>query len=137
MRRPVLITRASEAVLTASQAHNEAMSLPMPQVIANLVELLGATAVAAIADVKETRAVQQWVTGQREPQRPHVLRFTLQLTLMMCNLTSRELARAWFHGANPVLDDRVPLILLRDRPLEEVQFSLMAAARAFAGHSLA
>lgn len=122
-------------VHSASQAHNEAMSLPMPDVVARLVDILGATAVAAITDVKETRAVQQWVTGNREPQRPHVLRFALQLSLMICNVTSRELARAWFHGANPGLEDRVPLALLRDRPLEDVQLALMAAARDFALHA--
>lgn len=122
-------------VFTASQAHNEAMSLPISDVVAGLVDLLGATAVAAIMGVKETRAVQQWVNGQREPQRPHVLRFALQLTLMICTLKSRELARAWFHGANPALRDRSPLALLRDQPLEEVQFTLMSAARSFAEHA--
>lgn len=121
-----------DPVLTAAQAHNEAMSLPMAEVVSGLADLLGATAVAAIMGVKETRAVQQWVTGQREPQRPHVVRFALQLTLMICTLRSRELARAWFYGANPSLKDQMPLALLRDQPLEDVQFSLMSAARSFA-----
>jgi hypothetical protein len=51
---------------------------------------------------------------------------------MISTLGSRELARAWFHGANPALGDRVPLSLLRDESLESIQLSLMAAARAFA-----
>lgn len=135
MRNESVAGTAFEDVHTAAQAHNEAMSLPMPEVVEKLVELLGATAVAAISDVKETRAVQQWVTGTREPQRPHVLRFTLQLTLMICTVASRDFARAWFHGANPELADRVPLALLRDKPLEEVQFALMSAARRFAEHA--
>ena len=130
------VREAADPILTAAQAHNEAMYLSMPAVVAKLVELLGATTVAAITDVKETRAVQQWINGQREPQRPHVLRFALQLTLMICNLTSRERAQAWFHGVNPALDDRIPIAVLRDRPLEEAQFALMCAARAFAEHSL-
>jgi hypothetical protein len=121
-----------DAVLTAPAAHNEAMSLPIQEVIQQLVDLLGATATANAGGVKETRAVQQWLTGEREPQRPHVLRFALQLALMICSLGSRELARAWFHGANPALGDRVPITLLRDEPLESVQFALMAAARTFA-----
>jgi hypothetical protein len=124
-----------DPVLTAAQAHNEAMSLPIGEVVSCLVDLLGATAVASFMGVKETRAVQQWVTGQREPQRPHVLRFALQLTLMICTVRSRELARAWFHGANPSLQDQIPLVLLRDQPLEDVQFALMSAARSFAEHS--
>jgi uncharacterized protein (DUF2384 family) len=120
------------AVLTAPEAHNEAMSLPIREVVQQLVDLLGATATAKAGGVKETRAVQQWLTGDREPQRPHVLRFALQLALMISSFGTRDLARAWFHGANPALDDRVPLALLRDESLESVQLPLMTAARSFA-----
>ena len=120
------------AALTASEAHRNAMTLPMPEVVEQLVELLGATAVAAIAGVKETRAVQQWASGVRAPQRPHVLRFALQIALMICTLKSRDFAQAWFHGANPGLDDLVPLALLRDEPLGSVQAKIMSAARDFA-----
>jgi hypothetical protein len=130
-------TVPGDPILTAAQAHNEAMGLPMREAVERLVDILGATAVAALSGVKETRAVSQWVSGARDPQRPHVLRFALQIALMICTLTSRELARAWFHGANPELDDRVPLLLLRDQPLESVQFSLMSAARAFAARPTA
>jgi hypothetical protein len=122
----------STTVLTAAEAHNEAMGLPVEEVVTQLVGLLGATTVAVIGGVKETRAVQQWQTGSREPQRPHALRFALQLALMIASHASRSLARAWFHGANPQLDDRVPLVLLRDEPLEKVQVPLMVAVRAFA-----
>ena len=122
----------ADPALTAAEAHNEAMSLPIREVVEQLVGLLGATATANAGGVKETRAVQQWLTGEREPQRAHVLRFALQLALMISNLGTRELARAWFYGANPALADRVPLSLLRDEPLETIQLSLMTAARAFA-----
>lgn len=122
-------------VLSADDAHNEAMSVPMTEVIHQLADLLGATTVAAIGGVKETRAVQHWLSGGRDPQRPHVLRFALQLALMISSLASREHARAWFQGANPLLADRVPLVLLRDEPLESIQVPMMAAARAFAGRS--
>lgn len=119
-------------VLTAGDAHNEAMGLPLVMVVQRLVDLLGATSVAAIGGVRETRAVQQWMASEREPQRAHVLRFALQLALMISSLASRDMARAWFHGSNPHLDDEVPIVLLRDRPLESVQVQLMAAARSFA-----
>ena len=64
-------------VHTPTQAHNDAMASPMKEVIRQLADLLGATTVAAIGDVKETRAVTQWLSGEREPQRPHALRFAL------------------------------------------------------------
>ena len=132
MRQRRITEPPPSALLSASEAHNEAMSLPISQVVQRLSDVLGATATAAIGGVKETRAVQEWLSGARAPQRPHVLRFALQLALMMCSLASREFARAWFHGANPALGDRVPLVLLRDEPLESVQVPLMTAARTFA-----
>jgi hypothetical protein len=118
--------------LTATAAHNEAMSLPIAEVVRRLADLLGATSVAVIGAVHETRAVQQWISGERDPQRAHVLRFALQLASMISTSASRHMARAWFHGSNPALDDQVPIALLRDRPLETVQAPLMAAARSFA-----
>ena len=103
----------------------------MGDVVQQLVDLLGATTVAAIGNVKETRAVNQWLSGEREPQRPHALRFGLQLALMISNHATRERARAWFYGSNPQLEDRSPLVVLRDDPLEEVQGPLVRAVRTF------
>jgi hypothetical protein len=122
----------SSAVLTSGEAHNEAMSLSMESVVASLTEILDASTVAALSGVQETRAVQQWIAGTRQPQRPHVLRFALQMALMISTVSSRELARAWFHGSNPQLSDLTPVAMLRDQPLETVQVPLMIAARSFA-----
>jgi hypothetical protein len=115
----------------AGNAHDHAMSLAMRDVVAELIAMLGATTVAVIGGVGETRAVQQWTTG-REPQRPHVLRFALQIALMVASEGDGDVARAWFHGSNPRLDDQVPIFMLRDKPLAEIQGPLLAAARAFA-----
>jgi hypothetical protein len=112
-------------------AHNHAMEIPIGQVVQELVEFLGATTVAALAGVKETRAVQQWIEG-REPQRGHLLRFALQLVSMVARSDQPELARAWFHGSNPALGDLTPIVLFRTRPLAEIQIELLNAARAFA-----
>ena len=117
--------------LNAADAHTQAMSLPISDIVRLLLEYLDATTVAVIAGVQETRAVNSWLTG-REPQRPQTLRFALQLAAMIANADDREFCKAWFHGSNPHLDDQVPMILLRDRPLAEVQRSLLAAARIFA-----
>jgi hypothetical protein len=118
-----------------TEAHEYAMGVPIAEVVRKLTELLGATDVAAIAGVGETRAVAQWMTG-REPQHPHILRFALQIALMITNAEDGETARAWFHGSNPHLKDHQPLALLKSRPLSEVQMPLLAAARAFAKRKL-
>jgi hypothetical protein len=112
-------------------AHEHAMEIPIEDVVRELVALLGATTVAVIGGVKETRAVTQWLSG-RAPQRPHVLRFALQLGSMIASNSDRELARAWFHGSNPQLGDAIPMMLLRDGELRDIQGALLAAARSFA-----
>ena len=120
-------------ILSDVRAHAHAMGLPVHQVVRELTELLGATTVAVIAGVSETRAVAQWMSeGGREPQRPHVLRFALQIATMIATHHDREFARAWFHGSNPRLEDCSPMTLLRERPLGEVQRPITSAARAFA-----
>lgn len=118
-------------IRTDMAAHEHAMSLPIEDVVKELSDLLGATNVAVIGGVTETRAVQQWMEG-REPQRAHVLRFALQVATMIAADTDQELARAWFHGSNPHLEDAVPIMMLRNLPLSEIQGALMAAARSFA-----
>ncbi|GAC1595000.1 MAG: hypothetical protein NVS3B28_26080 [Candidatus Velthaea sp.] len=107
------------------------MSLPIRTVVRELCDMLGATTVAIIGGVTETRAVQQWM-ADREPQRPHVLRFALQIAMMIAPPEKREIAQAWFHGSNPRLDDAAPMFLLRDVPMSTIQGRLLAAARAFA-----
>ncbi|HTU81497.1 MAG TPA: hypothetical protein VMF61_05180 [Candidatus Acidoferrales bacterium] len=110
--------------------HGHVMSLPVAGVVRELTSLLGLTLVAAIGGVGETRAVSQWTNGRR-PQRPHVLRFALQLARMLADDTGPEAARAWFLGSNPHLGDRSPVSVLRISSLEEAQHDLMVAARAF------
>lgn len=126
-----------DGVLDDRQAHERAMALDMAEVVRELVEILGATTVAALGGVQETRAVAQWM-DKREPQRPNVLRFAFQLALMISPRKDGRVARSWFYGSNPQLDDGVPIYLLRDRSLEEIQQALIAAAREFAardGHT--
>ena len=113
------------------RSHADAMSLPMNAVVSRLITLLGATTVAVIGGVTETRAVTQWTDG-RVPQRPNVLRFALQIAAMIGGDEDTEIVRAWFAGSNPHLDDQIPMLMLRDRPLNEISASMMTAARAFA-----
>lgn len=117
-------------IQTDLEAHRHAMSAPISHVVTELVSILGATTVAVIGDVKETRAVQQWCEG-RQPQREHVLRLALQLARMLTSQADRALAVAWFHGSNPHVADGVPMLLLRTAPLAEIQGPLLRAARAF------
>lgn len=124
-----------DGALGATEAHHQAMGIPLSLVVEQLVDILGATDAATIGGVKETRAVAQWLSGERLPQQPHRLRFALQLATMIGSATHKGLVRAWFHGSNPELDDATPVVMLRDRPLEEIQTALMLAARSFAART--
>jgi len=131
-RMEVSDSPAPEAeIRTDFEAHDHAMGLPIAQVVEELSDLLGATMVAVIGGVQETRAVQQWIDG-REPQRAHTLRFALQIATMLAKVSGREVARAWFTGGNPRLNDQAPMFLLRDQPLREIQGPILNAAREFA-----
>jgi hypothetical protein len=123
--------RNFDSVRSDVDAHGHVMSLRIGEVVAELVDLLGATTVAVIGGVNETRAVHQWM-GEREPQRQDALRFALQIATMIAKSGDPELARAWFSGSNPHLDDKVPALMLRSEPLQSIQQPMMQAARAFA-----
>lgn len=117
--------------VTDAQAHALAMSMPIQSIVRGLIDVLGATTVSMIGGVSETRAVTQWTDG-RAPQRPHVLRFAYQVLMTISAGGNDEIVRAWFSGSNPHLNDRVPVLLLRDGPLADIAAPMMAAARAFA-----
>ena len=117
--------------LSDLKAHEHAMEIPIAQVVQELVDLLGAPTVAVLGGVQETRAVQQWM-HDRMPQNPHILRFALQLALMVASGGDKLMAQAWFNGSNPHLGDRAPIFLFREGELEEIQTPLLTAARSFA-----
>lgn len=107
----------------------------MQVVVKELRELLGARLVAFIAGVKETRAVHEWVDGERQIRSDEVvrrLRLTYQVAKLVTSRDRPEVAQAWFQGLNPKLGDRSPARILRDGDLDEVGPEVLAAARAFA-----
>ena len=123
---------AGRRIRSDVEAHDWVVGLTIHEVVRELVDILDAPTVAIIGGVKEARAVQEWMTD-RDPQRPHVLRFALQIAAMLSDATDREFAKSWFHSPNPRLEDRVPMFILRDVPLEKAQGIMLEAARSFAG----
>jgi hypothetical protein len=114
-------------------AHVQATRAAFDEVAASLRDLLGAKLTAYLGSVKETRAVNQWASGEREPSETVQLRLrhALQVALMIAEADDAGVARAWFQGMNPQLDDRSPARLLREGDLDEVGPEVLRAARAF------
>lgn len=114
-------------------AHAQAIRADFPEVVSMLRDLLGRTSVAYLGGVKETRAVNQWAGGDREPgaEVQARLRLALQVALMVADADGPRVAQAWFQGLNPQLDDCSPARVLREGDLERDGQAVLGAARAF------
>jgi len=104
-----------------------------PEVVAALREILGLKLCAYLGSVKETRAVNEWAEGDREPSDAvqRRMRLAFQVAEAIAEVDGAEVARAWFQGLNPQLDDRSPARLLREGDIDEVGPKVIAAERAF------
>lgn len=113
-------------------AHREALRLPIPEIVAKLIEVIGRKLTAYVGGVKDVRAVDRWMNGgelyNHSEQR---LRFAYQLVRMLAEREDPRIIQAWLIGLNPELGDRVPLKLMREGDLEAVGPEIMGAARAF------
>jgi hypothetical protein len=115
------------------EAYERSARLAFPEVVRELSEILGPKLVAYLAGVREVRAVRQWSAGEREARGPipERLRLALQIAWLLDRHDSASVARAWFQGLNPQLDDRSAARLLREGELDEVGPQILSAARAF------
>jgi hypothetical protein len=132
-----MATRASSKgpALVEERIHAQ----PFAESVTRLVEILGAGLVAVLGDVKETRAVREWIEEKRHPsdRRQQILKFALYVAQLVASKYGREGAQSWFQGLNAHLEDEVPALVLRDlrdKNLDEVtkaERDVLAAARNF------
>jgi hypothetical protein len=115
------------------RAHDQAVRLPFPALVAELRDILGVRLVAYVGSVKETRAVNEWSEGTRAPgvRTRQRLRESYVVASMLAQADPPEVVRAWFEGLNPLLDDRSPARLMREGKVDDVAPLVLAAARAF------
>lgn len=115
------------------EAYEHAARIDFPVLIQELCEILGTKLVAYLAGVQETRAVRQWGAGEREARGPipERLRLAFRVAWLIREHDNAAVARAWFQGLNPQLDDRSAARLLREGDLDEVGPEILSAARAF------
>lgn len=116
------------------KAHQFSVRLEEPLLVLGLEAMVGSTGlVSYLGSVKETRAVRQWINGERKPSAEVMvrLRHAYHVAAILAEWNSSAVVQAWFQGMNPYLDDAVPATLLREAPVEDAQ-RVLAAARAFA-----
>lgn len=108
-------------------------------VVRELIDVMGSKAVSRLAGVRNTRSVYHWLNGEREPERLHVLRFTLQIVSLMRSAgETSETVLAWLTGMNPRLEGAAPIELLSENDTTDVRKAVFVAAQSFArknGHS--
>lgn len=94
-----------------------------------LQEVLGQKLVAYMTAVRDAKGVGQWARGVQVPrlEAEKRLRGIYQVLHLLLTVDSPHIARAWFIGMNPQLDDEAPADAIRDGRLKEV----LVAAQAF------
>lgn len=113
-----------------TEIHAATTRMGIHDVVRELVSHLGGTLVATLANVRDRKLPYKWqkVDGP-VPQAPSQARLLAahQIWTLLAQSDGNDVARAWFIGANPRLDDVQPFMALRNGQLAEV----VAAARAF------
>ncbi len=113
-------------------AHQEALRLPLPELVTRLTDLIGRKLTAYAAGVQDTRALDRWLGGAHPyNDAEQRLRLTFQVARTLADYDSPGTIQAWLMGVNPELGDRVPLALLREGEIGTVGPEVMAAARSF------
>ena len=109
-------------------AHAHAVELGVSDIAAALQTQLGQALLGVIVN-KTERTLTRWTKAAVRP--PHaseqLLRDTFQVFELLASAESADVARAWFMGMNPQLDDESPAEALSTGRARDV----MSAARAF------
>jgi hypothetical protein len=111
-------------------AHEQSVTFDLPHIAGFLSDMLGTALVAYITDVADTKSVNRWANGDRNPTSDHEqrLRATFQIFQLLQAEESPHTVRAWFIGLNPQLDDQSPSQALREGRFSDV----LVAAKAYA-----
>jgi hypothetical protein len=114
-------------------AHVHAVRGSFPDVVVALRDILGPKLCAYLGSAAETRTVEEWAAGVCEPSETvrRRLRLALQLAEAIAERDGADVARAWFQGRHPQLDERSPARMLRDDDIDVVGGELVTAARTF------
>lgn len=109
--------------------HQETTKLDLDQVVQHLLTHLGPTLVALLAGVSDRKLPNKWAnrTVQPRPDAEKRLRAAHRSWMTVATSETDHIARAWFIGANPHLDEVSPIEALREGQVREV----LAAAKHF------
>lgn len=111
--------------------HRKATEAPLTEIANSLQDVLSSKLTAYIADVKSTKTVARWASGEitdtRDVATEQRLRAAYEITQLMLRYDDPATIRSWFIGMSPELDYQTPADAIREGNLKEA----MSAARAF------
>lgn len=122
-----------DAAHAIAEAHQRTVAASPAEMAGYLQELFGQSLTALVAGVDNPKTVGKWARGQ-VPHPGNLLRMrnAFQIATLLELAASRQTARSWFMGMNPLLDDRAPALVLADE--HETAPLVMRAARGFLAH---
>jgi hypothetical protein len=113
------------------QAHRATVRTPPSRMARELQSLFGQRIVAQITGIADPKAIGRWARAERTPRSDaeQRLRTTYQVITLLSLADSKESARAWFIGMNPLFSDRAPFAVLAENPAKSRE--VLEAAKAF------
>lgn len=105
------------------------MDADIHMVVGELNAQLGATMVAALSGTRDSKRPYEWAarTSVPDAEEEDRLRFALDLWCQLVEADGADVARTWFRGANPVLNEKSAVLAIREGHFPQVR----EAARAF------
>ena len=100
---------------TAEAAHKTSLQAAIPDIAAQLQQIVGQRLVAYITGSRSSKTVARWASGDHSPQQQvqDKLRALYRTVLILAADETAETIRAWMTSANPYMGDEVPAEVLR------------------------
>lgn len=99
------------------------------EIVRHLNAALGSTLVATLAGANNVGVLREWAEeGNLGPSAEEMKRlvFALDIWDKVTKVEHEEVARAWFMGANPWLDDDAPVTAILEGRLKDVSYAAQA-----------
>lgn len=121
---------------TRNDIYNDATRMDIHDLVRELNENLGTTVVQTMAGVKDRTSPHKWAKPDGPAPRPEAegrLRLGYRVWKTMERGDGRNVALAWLMGANPYLDEELPILYIQQHRGREV----ISAAEAYVNDNYA
>ena len=119
-----------------NQIHSDTTRMNIHDLVRELNQNVGATVVQAMAGVKDRTSPFEWAKPDGRPPRADTearLRLGYRVWRTLAMAEGKHVALAWLMGANPRLDEELPILYIQQQRTREV----IGAAEAFVNDSYA